>query len=231
VPPSAKRTVRKGTKTLAPPPRRLALPAPATHFDGPVYALAASGSNVYAAAGQNVIYSPTGGIGWQKVKGLDPSEWRYIAVQGQSVVVGSLRSLALSKDGGHTWKTIASPTTVTLLRAVSMDDSGAIWAGGREGLVVSTDEGATWSAVHANYINDVNNIFFDSAAKRVLVTVNRPTLVFSISVPDHKFNYLETGWNLRFVRPVGDRLLGATFYDGIVLQPKTTTSASATPLQ
>jgi hypothetical protein len=35
----------------------------------------------------------------------------------------------------------------------------------------------------------------------------------------------ETGWDLRFVRPVGEYLLGATLFDGVVVQPVMVDSA------
>jgi hypothetical protein len=45
-------------------------------------------------------------------------------------------------------------------------------------------------------------------------------VIFAVRLPDYKVTYWDTGWKLRFARPVGDHLLGATLYDGIVLQPK-----------
>ena len=38
-------------------------------------------------------------------------------------------------------------------------------------------------------------------------------------------NSWDTGWNLRFVRPVGDHLVAATLFDGIVVQPRMVDSA------
>jgi hypothetical protein len=38
-------------------------------------------------------------------------------------------------------------------------------------------------------------------------------------VPDGKVTYWDSGWKLRFARPVGDHLIGATLYDGVVVQP------------
>jgi hypothetical protein len=35
-----------------------------------------------------------------------------------------------------------------------------------------------------------------------------------------KVSWWDTGWNLRFMRPVGDHLVGATLFDGIVVQPR-----------
>jgi len=38
-------------------------------------------------------------------------------------------------------------------------------------------------------------------------------------------NSWDTGWKLRFVRPVGDYLEAATMFDGIVVQPRMVDSA------
>jgi photosystem II stability/assembly factor-like uncharacterized protein len=219
VPPPA-RAKRKGAPAAKAPVARRTAPPPAVHFDGSVYAFAASGNTVYAAAGDNVVVSPTGGMGWQIVEPLKGKEWRNISVQGDRVVVAGLRVLALSSNGGKDWHEISTPPSISLMRALSMDDTGGIWVGGREGLVVSKDDGATWTKVHETYLNDVNNLFFDKAGERILVTNNRPTMAYAISVPSMKFTYMESGWNLRFVRPVGDHLVGATFFDGVVLQPR-----------
>jgi hypothetical protein len=45
-------------------------------------------------------------------------------------------------------------------------------------------------------------------------------VAFSVRLPDLKVSYWDTGWKLRFTRPVGDYILGATLYDGVVVQPK-----------
>lgn len=197
----------------------------ATHFDGSVYALAASGNTVYAAAGDNLVVSLTAGEGWQTIPALAGKEWRYLSVQGQRVVVGGLHMISLSNDSGKTWKDISMPTGITLLTALGMDDTGRLWAGGREGLSYSDDNGMVWKKVPDLYIADVNNIYFDREGKRMLVTVNRPTLAYSIAVPSLRIRYLETGWNLRFLREVGDHLLGATLFDGVVIEPRMVNSA------
>jgi len=217
VPPVA-RPRRKGAPAPKPVARKPS--GPAQHLDGGVYAFASSGNTVYAAGDGTVVVSQTGGSGWQTVEPLKGKEWRNIAVQGSRVVVGGLKVLALSSNGGADWHEISAPPSISLMRALSMDDTGGIWVGGREGLVLSKDDGATWTKVHENYLNDVNNIFFDKAGERILVTNNRPTMAYAISIPAMKFSYMESGWNLRFVRPVGDHLVGATFFDGVVLQPR-----------
>jgi hypothetical protein len=48
-----------------------------------------------------------------------------------------------------------------------------------------------------------------------------------VHLPEKKVSFWDTGWNLRFVRPVGDHLLAVTPYDGVVLQPRMVESAEA----
>jgi hypothetical protein len=45
-------------------------------------------------------------------------------------------------------------------------------------------------------------------------------MVFSVQLPDHTVHYWDTGWRLRFARPMGNHLLAGTLYDGVVIQPK-----------
>jgi hypothetical protein len=39
-------------------------------------------------------------------------------------------------------------------------------------------------------------------------------------VPTMQVTSWDTGWNLRFVRPVGNYLVAGTLFDGIVVQPR-----------
>ena len=58
-------------------------------------------------------------------------------------------------------------------------------------------------------------------SQRMLITANsQNTIAFAVHLPDRSVHYWNTGWNLRLVRPVGDHLVGATLFDGIVVQPR-----------
>jgi hypothetical protein len=101
-----------------------------------------------------------------------------------------------------------------------VDSLNNLWVGGREGLWYSTDLGLNWKIANNLYMNEVSGIFYDAENKRVLVTSSNSPYVFSAKLPDYKIDYWDTGWQLRFVRPVGDHMIGATLFDGMVVQPK-----------
>jgi hypothetical protein len=61
----------------------------------------------------------------------------------------------------------------------------------------------------------------------MLVTTNEPaTAAFAVEIPSMRVDSWDTKWNLRFVRPMGDYLLGATLFDGVVVQPRMVDSAT-----
>jgi hypothetical protein len=95
-----------------------------------------------------------------------------------------------------------------------------LWVGGREGVFYSADNGATWRSIHNLETPQVDGIFYDRPGNRILLTTGNSTMVFAVQLPDHTIRYWDTGWKLRFARPVGTHLVAATLYDGVVIQPK-----------
>jgi ligand-binding sensor domain-containing protein len=127
----------------------------------------------------------------------------------------------LSLDGGQQWASIKLPETLDQISAMTVDDAGGLWIGGRQGIFVSDDKGATWQTVKNLYLRDVNSIFYDVASQRVLIAAgSKNTIAFAVQLPDRKIQYWNTGWNLRMVRPIGDHLVGTTWFDGVVIQPR-----------
>ena len=190
-------------------------------FDGSVYGIARGGDVVYAVTSAGVLRSGTAGQSWTRLTGLDSEEWRMISVAKQRIVTASLKGMMLSSDGGERWTHVLPPPAISQIGAVAVDGSGNIWTGGREGVFVSRDAGATWETLKDLYVRDVNSVFYDAGSDRVLITANSSTtFVFSVHLPDMAVKFWDTGWNLRFVRPVADHLVGATLFDGMVIQPQ-----------
>ena len=78
------------------------------------------------------------------------------------------------------------------------------------------------------YARNINNLYFDDQGQRVLVTTGgKATEAFAVELPSMKVKAWETGWKLRLLRPVGDHFAAATWFDGMIVQPKMVDSAQA----
>lgn len=210
-------TPRKSAKRSAP----TAAPRPTgMRIEGSVLWLARIGEQLCAVTSDGV-YSATDPLkGWQRMSGIQPEPWRALASAQSVAVLSGFKSLAVSIDSGRSWKSVAAPAGLTQIGAVAVDDSGEIWVGGREGLFLSSDNGASFSPFDRIHTSDVNSLYFDARGSRVVLTGNgASTIAYSVHLPDKTVKHWETGWNMRFLRPVGENLIGATMFDGMVLQP------------
>jgi photosystem II stability/assembly factor-like uncharacterized protein len=226
-PEPVKKTVKtkKGTKTVyvKAPPKKKPVEKP---FDGTVFAFTRDSDNIFAATSAGVLKSSDSGQSWNLTTDPQGHVWYTIASSKSQVVASSLSTAMLSADGGATWNPLTPPKELTQISAVAVDGFGGLWMGGREGIYLSEDKGATWKIVQNLFVRSVNSIYYDEAGQRILVTANGPTtFAFSAHVPDKQVHYWDTGWNLRLLRPVGDHLVAATLFDGIVIQPSMVNSA------
>jgi hypothetical protein len=192
-----------------------------TTFDGSVVAMAREGDVLYAVTNQGLLKSGTAGESWQRMAGVEAADLQFISVSRSTILVSGLRYAEISVDSGKSWAPVSMPPQLTQIGAAAVDEFGAVWIGGREGVFISTDRGATWGTLKDVFLRDVNSVYYDEASQRMLLTANGTgTLALSVHLPDRSVKVWETGWNLRFIRPVGDHMIGATLFDGIVVQPR-----------
>jgi len=219
----------KGKTAPAPAaPTVVTVPGKVVQLDGHVFEFARAGETIYAATSEGLLASNTAGQSWKQVAGPEKQEWRFVAAAKSVAITATLKTASLTTDGGQNWSTLKLPSELTQLGAVAVDGSGELWVGGREGVYLSEDSGATWKTLKNLYMRDVNSIFYDEPSQRVLITANSSTTItFSVHLPDKAVRYWNTGWHLKLVRSVGDHMVGATLFDGIVVQPQMVESQEA----
>ncbi len=200
-------------------------------FDASIFGLATCADTMYAGTSQGLLRSANAGEHWSVIAGLEPQPYTFVACERSLLAVATLRAVMRSTDDGATWSGMPLPQGLTQVNAMTVDDVGGIWVGGREGVWMSKDSGANWMTIKNMFVQDVSNIFFDRENKRVYVAADRSThLTYMVQLPDLAVHFWDTGWNLRFVRPMGDHLVGATMFDGMVVQPRMVDSLEAKPL-
>lgn len=207
-------------RPVAGPVKRPSGPPALSTYDGAVFALLTVENTVYAATGDGLLASPSAGMNWHTVAAAGAGPWRYLAASRGVLLAADLKRMETSEDGGKTWKSVALPTGLTQLGGVAVDGEGELWAVGGEGIWFSRD-GAAWTKLTTPDLVDVNSVFYDAVGGRVLVTANgSSTFACAIRTADKTPECWDTGWHLRMMRPVGDHMVAATLYDGVVVQPR-----------
>lgn len=233
-PPTPKRRrTSRSARLRAASARRDAKRADVTEIHGRVAALAVAGDLWYAATAQGVFRSRNRGESWQAMNPAVQNEaslsqaGNYVAVaaSGKTVFAGRSHSLMASQDDGASWEPVAFPAGLTALDGLTLTPDGSLWAGGREGIFYSTDQGHSWNALRKLPLVAINELAWDPALNRVVVTSWQGTLIFAIDPKDQTWKWWNTGWTVRSVASLEGRLAAASLFSGVVAQPQPESAA------
>ncbi len=195
-------------------------------ISGRVNALDLGGSVWFASTAKGVYRSQDSGQSWEATT-LPSADYHYVDALESRVVTGARSSLMLSEDKGQNWKPIALPPALSGVGALALSADGALWAGGREGVFYTTDEGASWQQIKNLPLGEIGGLDYDPALKRVLVSSRTSTTIFGVDASSSPWKYWQAGWRVHQVLQQGGRLVAASLYDGVVLQSTPETASSA----
>jgi ligand-binding sensor domain-containing protein len=191
-----------------------------------VTALTAAGDTWLAATAQGIFRSADRGTSWTLLLSANGTgglvgtgEYRTIAADGKRIFAGRRENIAVSQDGGASWKSVKLPSGLTSLATLCLTPDGTLWVGGREGIFYSQDSGDTWTLLKRLPVVAVNGLTWDAASNRLIVTCDVGTVIYALDLRDQSWTWWNTGWTVHSVAPVNGRLAAASLYSGVVLQP------------
>jgi len=191
------------------------------------------GSGRWLAATTTGIYSSTDqGKTWKGGQILGQTDFVSVRAQDSTVVAATRSSVLVSNDSGLTWKLAGLPKYVVSIRSAAIASENEIMIASREGAFRSGDGGATWEhAVNGLPDKDITSVSFDSTRKRLLATSDTTGVIFESNDGGRSWQRgPDSGFPLRRVSVIGGRFVGATPFDGVVLQPENESiSATARP--
>ncbi|RRA47115.1 YCF48-related protein [Acidipila sp. EB88] len=182
----------------------------------------------FAATAKGVYRSADNGTTWEMTK-LPPADYRYVDALGSRVVAGQRGSLMLSDDAGQNWKPIPVPTGLTGINALAVSGDNVLWAGGREGVFYTKDSGETWQQIKNLPLGEIGGLDYDPSLKKVLVSSRTSTTIFGVDASGSPWKYWQAGWRVHQVLQQGNRLVGASLFDGVVLEARPQNAGTATP--
>jgi photosystem II stability/assembly factor-like uncharacterized protein len=188
------------------------------------------GSRRWLAATTTGIYSSTDqGKIWKGGEILGQLDFVSVRAEGSTVVAATRSSVLVSNDSGVIWKHAGLPSYVVSIRSAAVASDREIMIASREGAFRSGDGGATWEhVVNGLPSKDITYVHFDSTHKRMLATSDVTGVIFESRDGGRSWQRgPDSGFPLRRVSVIGGRLVGATPFDGVVLQPENESISAA----
>jgi len=189
-------------------------------IEGRVFALDLSSDTWLASIAGGLFTSADQGASWQGGPVMGSGDYRSIAVHGKLLAAARQGGVVLSEDAGHSWMPITIPAVLTRIHCIAFSADGTLWLGAREGVYFTHDSGKTWLWVRRFPLVDVDDISYDFHLNRVLVSSRSSDLVYALDPKSLQWKWARTGYRINRVRAAGGRLLAASLFDGVLIEPR-----------
>lgn len=188
---------------------------------GRVYALDLSGDAWVASTTGGLFTSNDKGTSWQG--GPVMGAVNYFSVAAHGAVLAAVRQdgAVISKDAGQSWMPMGIPAMLSRVHCVAFAADGSLWLGANEGVYLTRDLGHTWMWVNRLPLNNVDDMTFDAASGKILVSSQSSEQVYTIDPKRLVWTWAQTGYRINRVRAMGGKLLLASLYDGVLVEPRT----------
>jgi photosystem II stability/assembly factor-like uncharacterized protein len=176
--------------------------------------LAATSSGLYVSTDQ--------GKTWTGGPVMGKSDFVAVESRDELVVAATRTNVLYSSNNGATWQQAPLSSYITAIHGVTLTPDGEILIASREGAFRSADSGATWEHI-VNGLPDKNisSIAYDQSKKRLLATSIATGVIFESKDGGRKWHRgPDSGYPLRRVSVVRGRFVGATPFDGLIVQPE-----------
>jgi photosystem II stability/assembly factor-like uncharacterized protein len=194
--------------------------APVVDLDSRVSALDVSGDVWAATTALGVLTSRDQGATWQGGPVMGLGDYLSVAVHGKIIVAARADGVVISKDEGRTWWPMGQPQMLTRIHRVIFSADGTLWLGAREGVYFTRDLGKTWLWFGRLPFRDVDDLSYDAASKRILVSSRSSDEIFSIDPKTMTWLWWRAGYPVALIRVAGERLVAASLDDGVLIGPQ-----------
>jgi photosystem II stability/assembly factor-like uncharacterized protein len=190
-------------------------------MEGRVDSLDLSGEAWLASTTDGLFTSKDQGASWQGGPVMGSADYLAVAAHGSKLIAARPAGVVLSTDAGLTWQPIGVPAMLTRIHCAAFSADGTLWLGAREGVYFTHNLGKTWMWVHRFPLNDVDDLFYDAALGKILVSSRSSDQVYVIDPKSLEWRWAQAGYRINLVRAAGGRLLAASLYDGVLVEQGT----------
>jgi hypothetical protein len=168
------------------------------------------------------------GASWQGGLVMGSGEYLTAAAHGSTLAAARRDAVVVSTDAGLTWAPSQLPVQITHIHRAAFSAEGTLWLGAREGVFFSRDQGKTWEWLERLPFRDVTDLFFDVHRGKVLVSSRNNDFVYAIDPVAFTWKWqVIRGYRVHLIRSAGRRLLAASLYDGVLVEPEATAAGTS----
>jgi photosystem II stability/assembly factor-like uncharacterized protein len=193
--------------------------APVIQLESRVTALDVSTDVWIASSTYGLLTSRDKGATWQGGPVLGSGDYLSVTVLGPRMAAARADIVVLSLDSGLTWKLMSIPAKLTGIHRVLFAPDGTLWLGAREGVYFTHDLGKTWLWIERIPFRDADDLSYDAASGRVLASSRSSDQIYSIDPKTMTWKWWQTGYRISLARAAGDRIVVASPYDGVLVEP------------
>ncbi|MGA3136739.1 MAG: transcriptional regulator [Terracidiphilus sp.] len=189
-------------------------------LDSRVNAFDLSGDVWVASTGIGLLTSIDQGASWQGGPVMGSGEYLSVTAHGATMAAARADGVVLSTDAGSTWTPMGIPTMLTRIHRVAFSADGTLWLGAREGVYFTRDLGKTWLWMERLPFRDVDDLTYEAALGKVLASSRSNDQVYAIDPKTLDWTWWQTGYRIGLIRAAGKRLVAASLYDGVLVEPQ-----------
>jgi photosystem II stability/assembly factor-like uncharacterized protein len=175
-----------------------------------------------AATGAGLLISTDQGKTWTGGPVLGKTDFVSVESEGDLIVAATRVNVLYSTNAGTSWQQAPLSSYITSIHGVTLTPEGEILVASREGAFRSSDSGTTWEhLVNGLPDKNISSIAYDQGRKRLLATSTATGVVFESKDSGRSWHRgPDSGYPLRRISVVRGRFVGATPFDGVIVQPE-----------
>jgi photosystem II stability/assembly factor-like uncharacterized protein len=151
---------------------------------------------------------------------MDSGDYQSVSTLGPTMAAARPDGVAISSNAGLTWTPLRIPSMLTVIHRVAFSPDGTIWLGAREGVYFTHDQGKTWLWIERLPFRDVDDLSYDAGLGKVLASSRSSDQIYAIDPKTSSWKWWQTGYRIGLVRAAGKRMVAASLYDGVLVEPQ-----------
>jgi photosystem II stability/assembly factor-like uncharacterized protein len=192
---------------------------PVIELTSRVNGLDLSGERWLASTSVGLLTSKDQGATWQGGMVMDSGDYQSVGSLGSTMAAARPDGVVISSNAGLTWTPLRIPSMLTVVHRVAFSPDGTIWLGAREGVYFTHDQGKTWLWIQRLPFRDVDDLSYDAGLGKVLASSRSSDQIYAIDPKTSSWKWWQTGYRIGLVRVAGKRMVAASLFDGVLVEP------------